>query len=65
MVGEDSRGRVRASIKQVDSDFNIYYCKADNSIAESHLSKLQTEYESDLNSLATEPLFEDLENGDF
>jgi parallel beta-helix repeat protein len=65
LVGEDSRGRVRATIKDVDSDFNIYYCKADNSIAENTLLRLQKEDDSDHNSLATDPLFFDPENGDF
>ena len=65
LVGEDSRGRVAATMKDVDSDFNIYYCKADNSLAEKALNSLQKKDNSDLNSLATDPLFVDIENGDF
>jgi hypothetical protein len=63
--GEDSRGRERATMKDVDSDLNIYYCKKDNSLAEKTLISLQTEDGADLNSLATDPLFVDPENGDF
>ncbi|WP_444794557.1 right-handed parallel beta-helix repeat-containing protein [Saccharicrinis sp. GN24d3] len=65
LVEEDSRGRVTATIKDVDSDFNIFYCKENNSLAEQTLSSLQKDYNSDLNSLATDPLFVDPENGDF
>ncbi|MDA9335780.1 right-handed parallel beta-helix repeat-containing protein [Flavobacteriaceae bacterium] len=65
LVGEDSRGRVRATMKDVDSDYNIYYCKSDNSLAENTLNSLQKNDKSDNNSLATAPLFVDIENGDF
>ncbi|WP_405603920.1 right-handed parallel beta-helix repeat-containing protein [Polaribacter sp. Asnod1-A03] len=65
LVGEDSRGRVRATMKDVDSDYNIYYCKNDNSVAENALSSLQKRDNSDKNSKATDPLFMDPENGDF
>jgi hypothetical protein len=65
LVGEDSRGRVGATMKDVDSDLNIYYCKKDNRLAEKTLISLQTEDGADLNSLATDPLFVDPENGDF
>ena len=36
-VGEDSRGRVTARMKDLDSDFNIYFCKADRSVGETVL----------------------------
>lgn len=65
LFGEDSRGRVRATMKDVDSDFNIYYCKSDNSLAEKTLNSLQKNDNSDSNSLATDPLFVDIDNGDF
>ncbi|MDO6597929.1 right-handed parallel beta-helix repeat-containing protein [Oceanihabitans sp. 2_MG-2023] len=64
LVGEDSRGRVPARIKDVDSDYNIYFCKADNSIAEERLKKSQTNG-VDYNSKAVDPMFVDPENGDF
>lgn len=65
LVGEDSRGRVPATMKDVDSDFNIYYCKANNSLAEKTLKSLQEKDNSDINSIALDPLFVDPENGDF
>ncbi|WP_083194712.1 right-handed parallel beta-helix repeat-containing protein [Wenyingzhuangia fucanilytica] len=65
LVGEDSRGRVAATMKDVDSDFNIYFCKADNSVADKILELLQKEDGADVNSLSTDPLFIDPENGDF
>ncbi|MGJ8550748.1 right-handed parallel beta-helix repeat-containing protein [Winogradskyella wichelsiae] len=64
LVGEDSRGRVPARIKDVDSDYNIYFCKANNSIAEERLKKSLADG-VDANSKATDPLFVDPENGDF
>lgn len=65
LFGEDSRGRIPATMKDVDSDFNIYYCKPDNSLAEKTLNSLQENDHSDKNSLATDPMFVDPENGDF
>ncbi|MBP1840073.1 right-handed parallel beta-helix repeat-containing protein [Formosa algae] len=65
LVGEDSRGRIPATMKDVDSDFNIYYNKADNSIAEKTLKSLQAEDYSDQHSVATDPMFIDIEHGDF
>jgi parallel beta-helix repeat protein len=64
LVGEDSRGRIPARMKDVDSDYNIYYCKADNTIAEKRLERLQNDG-VDANSKATDPMFVDPENGDF
>ncbi len=63
-VGEDSRGRVTARMGDMDSDHNIYFCKADNSIAEKVLAKLQGDG-VDANSRTEDPLFIDPENGDF
>ncbi|MDO6792088.1 right-handed parallel beta-helix repeat-containing protein [Tamlana sp. 1_MG-2023] len=65
LFGEDSRGRVPASMKDVDSDFNIYYNKADHSLAKKTLMSLQEDDNSDQNSVTTDPLFVDIENGDF
>lgn len=62
--GEDSRGRVNARFADMDSDFNIFYCKADPSIAEKTLAKLQSDG-VDANSRVADPLFRDLENEDF
>ena len=63
-VGEDRRGRVAARMKDIDSDYNIYYCKADRDRSDSVLEKLQNDG-VDANSLAVDPLFVDPENGDF
>jgi len=63
-VGEDRRGRVAARMKDMDSDYNIYYCKADNSRGDSVLKKLQRDG-VDANSQAVDPMFVDPENGDF
>ena len=63
-VGEDRRGRVPAAMKDIDSDFNIFFCKADPSLGEKTLKKLQADG-TDANSVATDPMFVDPENGDF
>lgn len=63
-VGEDRRGRVPARMKDIDSDNNIYFCKADPSLANKTLTKLQSDG-VDANSLAGDPMFVDPENGDF
>ncbi|MDF7801640.1 right-handed parallel beta-helix repeat-containing protein [Pontiellaceae bacterium B1224] len=63
-VGEDSRGRVTARMKDVDSDDNIYFCKADKNIGKDLLKKLQRDG-VDADSLAVDPMFVDPENGDF
>ena len=64
-MDEDSRGREPATMKDVDSDFNIYFNKPDNSVAEKALKRLQDSDDSDQNSLATDPLFVAIEKGDF
>ena len=51
-------------MKDIDSDYNIYYCKADNSRSDSILKKLQGDG-VDTNSRAADPMFVDPENGDF
>ncbi len=63
-VGEDRRGRFPARMTDIDSDNNIYFCKAEPSIAEKVLEKLQRAG-VDTNSQAVDPLFVDPENGDF
>lgn len=63
-VGEDRRGRVAARMKDIDSDHNIYFCKADRNQSESVLKKLQNDG-VDTNSLAVDPMFVDPDNGDF
>ena len=63
-VGEDRRGRVAARMKDIDSDHNIYFCKADRSRGGDVLNKLQRDG-VDAHSLADDPMFVDPENGDF
>ncbi|CAA6697045.1 right-handed parallel beta-helix repeat-containing protein [Lentimonas sp. CC10] len=64
LVGEDRRGRTPARMQDMDSDYNIYFCKADASIGEKVLKKLQGDG-VDAHSRAVDPLFVDPENGDF
>lgn len=64
LVGEDSRGRVPARMKDIDSDYNIYFCKEDPGVGEKTLAKLQGDG-VDANSSVVDPLFVDPENGDF
>jgi hypothetical protein len=63
-VGEDSRGRETARMADVDSDYNIYFCKADRSPGKDTLETLQDEG-VDANSLAVDPMFVNPEKGDF
>ena len=63
-VGEDRRGRVAARMKDIDSDHNIYYCRADRSRSDNVLKKLQ-DNGIDAHSQAVDPMFVDPENGDF
>lgn len=63
-VGEDRRGRIAARMKDIDSDHNIYYCKAEPRLGEETLGRLQRGG-VDRHSLAVDPLFVDPENGDF
>lgn len=62
--GEDSRGREIARMQDVDSDYNIYYCKQDPSMAEKVLSQLQSKG-TDEHSRIIDPMFVDPENEDF
>ncbi|MCK4921901.1 MAG: right-handed parallel beta-helix repeat-containing protein [Bacteroidales bacterium] len=61
---EDRRGRKLARVKDADTDFNIYFCKADHDKGKAVLDKNQTDG-IDMNSRADDPLFVDPENGDF
>ena len=63
-VGEDSRGRVKARMQDMDSDRKIYFCKEDTSLGEETLARLQGKG-VDVLSRAVDPLFMDPENGDF
>ena len=51
-------------MKDIDSDYNIYYCKEDGSVGGKTLEKLQSDG-TDANSRIEDPLFVDPENGDF
>jgi len=51
-------------MKDIESDHNIYYCKAEPSLGEKTLEKLQGDG-VDAHSLTVDPLFVDPENGDF
>lgn len=61
---EDARGRPIAQSREADTDYNIYFCKADNELGKSFLKK-QQETGVDANSLSVDPMFVDPENGDF
>ena len=63
-VGEDRRGRKPARMKDIDSDMNIYYCKANKTLGENIVKRLQKEG-VDFHSLSSDPLFVDPEHGDF
>jgi hypothetical protein len=51
-------------MKDIDSDHNIYYCKAEPRLGEETLERLRRNG-GDTHSLAVDPLFVDPENGDF
>jgi hypothetical protein len=51
-------------MKDIDFDFNIYYCKADKSIGEKTLERLHSEGVEN-HSLVADLLFVDSKNGDF
>jgi len=60
---QDRRGRAPANSKDADTDFNIYFCAANKDLGKQMLSKQQADG-VDLKSLATDPLFVDVTNGD-
>jgi hypothetical protein len=55
---------VPAWAKEADTDYNLYYCAENPLLSQQALERAQKEG-IDLYSLATDPLFIDLENGDF
>ncbi|MFC2090026.1 right-handed parallel beta-helix repeat-containing protein [Bacteroidota bacterium] len=63
-VGEDRRGRIPARMSDIDSDLNIYYCKEDQSLGDKLIEILRGG-DVDANSLSSDPMFVDPENGDF
>ncbi|MCG9792343.1 right-handed parallel beta-helix repeat-containing protein [Flavobacterium algicola] len=61
---EDRRGRVIASAKDADTDYNIYFSKVNPNMGKDLLEKNQKDG-VDKNSRAVDPLFVDPEKGDF
>jgi hypothetical protein len=61
---EDSRGRELALAKDADTDYNIYFCAEDPTLGDAMLTNQQRDG-VDAHSLAVDPLFVDLEKGDF
>lgn len=61
---EDRRGRALARAMDADTDYNIYFCKADENKGLELLKKNQKDG-IDLHSKAVDPMFVDPENGDF
>lgn len=62
--GKSHRVDVGAYAKDADTDYNIYYCAGDPKLGQSFLEKKKKEG-VDAHSLAKDPLFMDIENGDF
>ena len=63
-MSEDRRGRALARAKDADTDFNLYFCAEDTSKGEAMLAKQRAD-NIDLHSLASNPLFVNLEKADF
>ncbi|WP_146457340.1 right-handed parallel beta-helix repeat-containing protein [Rubripirellula tenax] len=63
-VSEDRRGRSLANAKDAETDFNIYYCAAEQGLGNQMLEKQKADG-VDLHSLAVDPLFVDPAQGDF
>lgn len=63
-VSEDRRGRKLARSADGDTDDNIYYCAGDPSLGEKMIAK-QRAGGVDENSLSVDPLFVDVDGGDF
>ena len=61
---EDGRGRPIARSLEADTDYNIYYCKANNTLAKKFLENQQKD-NVDVHSQAVDPMFVDPEHGDF
>lgn len=62
--GKSHRVDVGAFAKDADTDRNIYYCAGDPAVSQSFLEDKKEEG-VDAHSLAVDPLFVDVENGDF
>ena len=60
----ERRFPVMAAAKDAETDYNIYYTAGNPELSQTVLDKKQREG-IDANSLATDPLFVDPENGDF
>ena len=60
---QDRRGRAPANSKDADTENNIYYCAVNEKLGQDFLIKQQSDG-VDLNSLATDPLFVDVNKGD-
>lgn len=66
-VGQDPkprRGRRPALVKDIDMDYNLYYCLGNPGQSRKALAEYQRDG-VDAHSLAVDPLFVDPENGDF
>ncbi|WP_404305313.1 right-handed parallel beta-helix repeat-containing protein [Neorhodopirellula lusitana] len=63
-VSEDRRGRTLAKSSDADTDYNVYFCKADPTLGPAMLAKQQADG-VDQHSLAVDPMFVDPTNGDF
>ena len=61
---EDRRGRELAKSKDAETDYNIYFCKADHELGKQMLTNQQQDG-VDEHSLSVDPLFVDAANGDF
>ena len=61
---EDRRGRALARVQDADTDYNIYFSKADPKKGK---ARVETNQKNgvDMHSLAADPMFVDPENGDF
>lgn len=64
LADEDLSGQAVARMKDIDSDCNLYFCKADPRLAQATLNKLRADG-VDASSQAVDPLFVDPENGNF
>jgi hypothetical protein len=60
---QDRRGRAPANSKDADTENNIYYCASNVALGETFLAKQQADG-IDLKSLAIDPLFVDINQGD-
>ena len=61
---EDRRGRKLALVQDADADYNLYYCKSDPKLA-SDMVKEQHGKGVGKHSIAADPLFQNIEEGNF